>query len=94
MNVILKDSLVKRIVGEYIADVMFEVTDKDLKAADLPTYKQLVEQVVADEKFQKALANSLAKVINDGDIIHDALEDMPMSAVDAAVRKLRTLQVL
>jgi len=88
MNIVLKDSLVKIVLSEYINDVLFEVTDKDLKAAGLPTRRQLVTQVLADEKFQKALAKKLAEVINDGDIIHDALEDMPMSAVEAALKKL------
>jgi len=94
MNVILKDSLVKIVLSEYIDEVLFEVTDKDLKAAGLPTRRQLAEQVLADEKFQKALTKALAVVVNDGDIIHDALDDMPMPAVNDAVRKLRTLQVL
>jgi hypothetical protein len=88
MNIVLKDSLVKIVLSEYINDVLFEVTDKDLKAAGLPTRRQLVGQVLADEKFQKALAKKLAEVVNDGDIIHDALEDMPMSAVEAALKKL------
>ena len=88
MNIVLKDSLVKIVLSEYINDVLFEVTDKDLKAAGLPTRRQLVTQVLADEKFQKALAKKLAEVVNDGDIIHDALEDMPMSAVEAALKKL------
>jgi len=88
MNIVLKDSLVKIVVGEYIADQLDEVTDKDLKAAGLPTRKQLVEQVLADVKFQKALAKQLAKVVNDGDRIHDALQDIAMPALDAVNSKL------
>jgi hypothetical protein len=90
MNVVLKDSLVKIVVSEYVADQLDEVTDKDLKAAGLPTRKQLVEQVLADVKFQKALAKKLAEVVNDGDRIHDALQDIAMPALDALNRKLVT----
>jgi len=90
MNVILKDSLVKIVVGEYIADQLDEVTDKDLKAAGLPTRRQLVEQVLADVKFQKALTKVLAEVVNDGDRIFDALQDIEMPAFDAVTRKLVT----
>jgi hypothetical protein len=88
MNVVLKDSLVKRMVADYIGDQLLDFTDKDLKAAGLPTRKQLVEQVVADEKFQKALAKKLAEVINDGDRIFDALQDIEMPAFDAVNSKL------
>jgi len=90
MNIVLKDSLVKIVVSEYIADQLDEVTDKDLKAAGLPTRKQLVEQVLADVKFQKALAKELAKVVNDGDRIHDALQDIAMPALDTVNSKLVT----
>jgi len=88
MNVVLKDSLVKIVLSEYIEDQLDEVTDKDLKAAGLPTRKQLVEQVLADVKFQKALTKVLAEVINDGDRIFDALQDIEMPAFDAVNSKL------
>jgi len=88
MNIVLKDSLVKLVLSEYIEDQLDEVTDKDLKAAGLPTRKQLVEQVLADVKFQKALAKELAKVVNDGDRIFDALQDIAMPALDAVNSKL------
>jgi len=88
MNVVLKDSLVKIVLSEYIEDQLDEVTDKDLKAAGLPTRRQLVEQVLADVKFQKALAKQLAEVVNDGDRIHDALQDIAMPALDAVNSKL------
>ena len=88
MNVVLKDSLVKRMVADYIGDQLMDFTDKDLKAAGLPIRRQLVEQVLADEKFQKALAKKLAEVINDGDRIFDALQDIEMPAFDAVNSKL------
>jgi hypothetical protein len=88
MNIVLKDSLVKIVVSEYVADQLDEYTDKELKSAGLPTRKQLVEQILADVKFQKALAKELAKVVNDGDRIHDALQDIAMPALDALNRKL------
>jgi len=94
MNVVLKDSLVKIVLSEYIADQLDEVTDKDLKAAGLPTRRQLVEQVLADVKFQKALAKQLAEVINDGDRIFDALQDIEMPALDAVNRKLVSFEGL
>jgi hypothetical protein len=94
MNVVLKDSLVKIVLSEYIADQLDEVTDKDLKAAGLPTRRQLVEQVLADVKFQKALAKQLAEVINDGDRIFDALQDIAMPALDAVNRKLVSFEGL
>jgi hypothetical protein len=80
--------LVKIVLSEYIEDQLDEVTDKDLKAAGLPTRRQLVEQVLADVKFQKALAKQLAEVVNDGDRIHDALQDIAMPALDAVNSKL------
>jgi hypothetical protein len=88
MNVILKDSLVKIVLSEYIEDQLDEITDKELKAAGLPTRKQLVEQVLADVKFQKALTKVLAEVVNDGDRIFDALQDIEMPAFDAVNSKL------
>jgi len=88
MNITLKDSLVKVVLNEYVADQLDEFTDKALKSAGLPTRKQLVEQILADEKFQKALAKQLAEVVNDGDRIHDALQDIAMPALDALNRKL------
>jgi len=88
MNVVLKDSLVKIVLSEYIEDQLDEITDKDLKAAGLPTRKQLVEQVLADAKFQKALTKVLAEVVNDGDRIFDALQDIEMPAFDAVNSKL------
>lgn len=88
MNVILKDSLVKIVLSEYIEDQLDEITDKELKAAGLPTRKQLVEQVLADVKFQKALTEALAEVVNDGDRIFDALQDIEMPAFDAVNSKL------
>ena len=87
-QITLNEKLVKIVLAEYLADQMFEFTDKDLKAAGLPTRKQLVEQVLADAKFQKALAKKLAEVVNDGDRIHDALDEMPMPAFDAVMKKL------
>ena len=94
MNVILKDSLVKIVLSEYIEDQLDEITDKDLKAAGLPTRKQLVEQVLADVKFQKALTKALAEVVNDGDRIFDALQDIEMPAFDAVNSKLVSFQGL
>jgi hypothetical protein len=94
MNVILKDSLVKIVLSEYIEDQLDEITDKELKAAGLPTRKQLVEQVLADVKFQKALTEVLAEVINDGDRIFDALQDIEMPAFDAVNSKLVSFQGL
>jgi hypothetical protein len=88
MNVVLKDSLVKRMVADYIGDQLMDFTDKDLKAAGLPTRRQLVEQVLADVKFQKALTKVLAEVVNDGDRIFDALQDIEMPAFDAVNSKL------
>jgi len=88
MNVVLEDSLVKIVLSEYIEDQLDEVTDKDLKAAGLPTRRQLVAQVLADEKFQKALTEALAEVVNDGDRIFDALQDIEMPAFDAVNSKL------
>jgi hypothetical protein len=88
MNIVLKDSLVKIVVSEYVADQLDEYTDKALKSAGLPTRKQLVEQILADVKFQKALTKVLAEVVNDGDRIHDALQDIAMPALDAVNRKL------
>jgi len=88
MNVVLKDSLVKRMVADYIGDQLMDFTDKDLKAAGLPTRRQLVEQVLADVKFQKALTKALAEVVNDGDRIFDALQDIEMPAFDAVNSKL------
>ena len=88
IQITLNEKLVKRIVGGYIDDQLWPATDNDLKAAKLSTRKQLVEQVIAEPKFQKALAKKLAEVVNDGDRIHDALEDIPMPAVDAAIKKL------
>jgi len=94
MNVILKDSLVKIVLSEYIEDQLDEITDKELKAAGLPTRKQLVEQVLADVKFQKALTEVLAEVVNDGDRIFDALQDIEMPAFDAVNSKLVSFQGL
>ena len=94
MNVVLKDSLVKIVLSEYIEDQLDEITDKDLKAAGLPTRKQLVEQVLADVKFQKALTKVLAEVVNDGDRIFDALQDIEMPAFDAVNSKLVSFQGL
>jgi hypothetical protein len=88
MNVVLKDSLVKRMVADYIGDQLMDFTDKDLKAVGLPIRRQLVEQVLADVKFQKALTKALAEVINDGDRIFDALQDIEMPALDAVNSKL------
>jgi len=94
MNVVLKDSLVKIVLSEYIEDQLDEITDKELKAAGLPTRKQLVEQVLADVKFQKALTKVLAEVVNDGDRIFDALQDIEMPAFDAVNSKLVSFQGL
>ena len=94
MNVILKDSLVMIVLSEYIEDQLDEITDKELKAAGLPTRKQLVEQVLADVKFQKALTEVLAEVVNDGDRIFDALQDIEMPAFDAVNSKLVSFQGL
>jgi hypothetical protein len=94
MNVILKDSLVKIVLSEYIENQLDEITDKQLKAAGLPTRKQLVEQVLADVKFQKALTKALAEVVNDGDRIFDALQDIEMPAFDAVNSKLVSFQGL
>jgi len=94
MNVVLKDSLVKIVLSEYIEDQLDEITDKELKAAGLPTRKQLVEQVLSDVKFQKALTEVLAEVINDGDRIFDALQDIEMPAFDAVNSKLVSFQGL
>jgi len=94
MNVVLKDSLVKIVLSEYIEDQLDEITDKELKAAGLPTRKQLVEQVLADVKFQKALTKALAEVVNDGDRIFDALQDIEMPAFDAVNSKLVSFQGL
>ena len=88
IQITVKDSLVKRILGDYIADQLEEFSNKDLKAAGVPAFKQLVEQVLADERFQKALVKELAKVVNDGDRIHDALQDIVMPAFDTAHSKL------
>jgi len=87
-QITLNEKLVKIVLAEYLADQMFDLTDKDLKAAGLPTRKQLVEQVMAETKFQKALVKKLAEVVNDGDRIHDALDDMPMKAIGDALTKL------
>jgi chemotaxis protein CheY-P-specific phosphatase CheC len=46
---------------------------------------------MAEPKFQKALVKKLAEVVNDGDRIHDALDDMPMSAVKDALTKLNAV---
>jgi chemotaxis protein CheY-P-specific phosphatase CheC len=87
-QITLNEKLVKIVLAEYLADQLDEYTDKDLKAAGVPTRKKLVEQVMAEPKFQKALVKKLAEVVNDGDRIHDALDDMPMSAVKDALTKL------
>jgi hypothetical protein len=87
-QIALNEKLVKIVLAEYLADQLDEYTDKDLKAAGVPTRKQLVEQVMAEPKFQKALTKKLAEVVNDGDRIHDALDDMPMPAFSAALKKL------
>ena len=87
-QITLNEKLVKIVLAEYLADQMFEFTDKDLKAAGLPTRKKLVEQVMAEPKFQKALVKKMAEVVNDGDRIHDALDDMPMQAIGDALTKL------
>jgi hypothetical protein len=94
IQITINDKLVKRMVADYIGDQLMDFTDKDLKAAGLPSRKQLVEQVVADEKFQKALAKQLAKVVNDGDRIFDALQDIEMPAFDAVNRKLVSFEGL
>ena len=87
-QITVNEKLVKRIVGSYIEDQMYEFTNKDLKAAGVPTRKQLVEQILADEGFQKALAKRLAVFVNDGDVIHDALDEMPMPALEAVLKKV------
>ena len=94
IQITINDKLVKRMVADYIGDQLMDFTDKDLKAADLPSRKQLVEQTLADEKFQKALAKQLAKVVNDGDRIFDALQDIEMPAFDAVNRKLVSFEGL
>jgi hypothetical protein len=94
IQITINDKLVKRMVADYIGDQLMDFTDKDLKAAGLPSRKQLVEQTLADEKFQKALAKQLAKVVNDGDRIFDALQDIEMPAFDAVNRKLVSFEGL
>jgi hypothetical protein len=91
IQITLNEKLVKSIVAHYIEDQLDQITDKDLKAAGVPTRKQLVEQILADEKFQTGLAKQLAKVVNDGDLIYDALQDIKMPAFSAAMKKLTSV---
>jgi len=87
-QITLNEKLVKRIVSGYIADQLEDYTDKDFKAVGLPTRRQLVEQLLADERFQKALAKKLSVFVNDGDLIHDALQDMGIDMVGGTLKKL------
>jgi len=88
IQITVSEKLVKRIVGDYIADQLEEFSNKDFKAAGVPAFKQLVEQVLADAKFQKSLSKRLAVFVNDGDAIHDALDEMPMPTLEAVLKKL------
>ena len=90
-QITVNEKLVKRMVGDYVENQMFEFTSKDLKAAGVPTRAQLIEQILADERFQKSLCKQLAKVVNDGDRVFDAMEDAPMPALSAVLKKLRTV---
>jgi hypothetical protein len=87
-QITVSEKLVKRILGSYVEDQMFEFSNKDLKAAGVPTRAQIIEQILADEGFQKALSKRLAVFVNDGDAIHDAMEEMPMPAFEAVLKKL------
>ncbi len=75
MELTLKDSEVRKAIGDYLDDHLFEFyPSRAIKDAGIPTRKDLIEQVMADPKFQKNFTKYLLTYI-DGDIIADAVAE-------------------
>jgi hypothetical protein len=73
MELTLKDSAVRKAIGDYLDDYLFEFYRSDvIKAAGIPARKVLIEQVMADPKFQKNFIKYLSNYI-DGDLMADAV---------------------
>jgi len=78
MELTLKDSEVRKAIGDYLDDHLFEFyPSRAIKDAGIPTRKVLIEQVMADPKFQKNFTKYLLTYI-DRDLMADAVaESMP-----------------
>jgi hypothetical protein len=75
MELTLKDSEIRKVIGDYLDDQLFEYyASSVIKAAGIPTRKDLIEQVINDPKFQKEFTKFLMQYI-DRDLMMDAVAD-------------------
>lgn len=75
MELTLKDSEVRKVIGEYLDSQLFNYYDAAvIKAAGIPNRKALIEQTMSDAQFQKTFTKFLMQYI-DGDLMMDAVAE-------------------
>ena len=75
MELTLKDAEVRKVIGSYLDEQLFNYYDAAvIKAAGIPTRKALTEQVITDPTFQKEFAKFLMQYI-DRDLMLDAVAE-------------------
>ena len=75
MELTLKDSAVRKVIGDFLDEQLFNYYDAAvIKAAGIPTRKALIEQVITDPTFQKEFAKFLMQYI-DRDLMLDAVAE-------------------
>lgn len=75
MQVTIKDSLIKKMLSLYVEDVL-EIRNP-----------KLVNEIMADPKFQNQMARELSKYFNEeADVIADLIYEVHIPQLSAAVR--------
>ena len=75
MQITIKDSLIKQMLSEHIVDCLDKRNPK------------LVNEIMADPKFQNQMARELSKYFNEeADVIADLIYEVHIPQLSAAVR--------
>lgn len=85
MQIIIKDNLIKAAIKKRVKTEIFDYFDRaTIKESKIPSKKELVEQLMADDKFQAGIARYLSDLIDD-DVIYDAVEAADSKSLNKAL---------
>ena len=76
MQITIKPSVLRRVAGQFIDQLIFhEYTADERKMVTLPKRRELIDQLLADEKFMRQAAKYLSDYVNDEYVVSDAFCD-------------------
>ena len=86
MELTIKDSTIKTVINRYLEDQIYDFYAKEVvEAAGLPPRKALIEQILANPKFQKAFTKYLLEYL-DQDLMSDAVAETINDVTDVFVK--------